>query len=147
VPRQKKKAKREDKGQQRISHSFNNKLLIASLLAMLVIGSTYYVLDARPEVFQTGWLVLSGLWYFFIAFSLFFVYNGARLGAITSGIIGWITLTLWLVDNIYTISGNSLIATSPDLTMTIRNFIGAVVASLVVATSHEIYHKIRLYGT
>jgi uncharacterized protein YbjT (DUF2867 family) len=141
------KAKREDKGQQRISHSFNNKLLIASLLAMLVIGSTYYVLDARPEVFQTGWLVLSGFWYFFIAFSLFFVYNGARLGAITSGIIGWITLTLWLVDNIYTISGNSLIATSPDLTMTIRNFIGAAVASLVVATSHEIYHKIRLYGT
>ena len=141
------KAKREDKGQQRISHSFNNKLLIASLLAMLVIGSTYYVLDARPEVFQTSWLVLSGLWYFFISFSLFFVYNGARLGAITSGIIGWITLTLWLVDNIYTISGNSLIATSPDLTMTIRNFIGAVVASLVVATSHEIYHKIRLYGT
>jgi uncharacterized protein YbjT (DUF2867 family) len=141
------KAKREDKGRQRISHSFNNKLLIASLLAMAGIGSTYYVLDARPEVFQTSWLVLSGLWYFSIAFSLFFVYNGARLGAITSGIVGWITLTLWLVDNIYTISGNSLIATSPDLTMTIRNFIGAVVASLVVATSHEIYHKIRLFGT
>lgn len=140
------KAKRKDKGQPKISHSFNNKLLIASLLAMAVIGSTYYVLDARPEVFQTGWLVLSGLWYFYIAFSLFFVYNGARLGAIMSGIIGWITLTLWLVDNIYAISGNSLIATSPDLTMTLRNFIGAVVASLVVATSHDVYHKIRLYG-
>jgi uncharacterized protein YbjT (DUF2867 family) len=140
------KAKRKDKGQQRISHSFNNKLLIASLLAMAVIGSTYYMLDARPEVFQTSWLVLSGLWFFFIAFSLFFVYNGARLGAITSGIIGWITLTFWLVDNIYTISGNSLIATSPDLTMTIRNFVGAVVASVVVATSHDVYHKVRLHG-
>jgi uncharacterized protein YbjT (DUF2867 family) len=140
------KAKRQEKGRQKISHSFNNKLLIASLLATAVIGSTYYVLDARPEVFQTGWLVLSGLWYFFITFSLFFVYNGARLGAITSGIIGWITLTLWLVDNTYTISGHSLIATSPDLTMTIRNFIGAVVAFLVVATSHDVYHKIRLHG-
>ena len=139
------KAKREDKGQQRISHTFNNKLLIASWLAMAVTGSTYYVLDARPDVFQTSWLVLSGLWYFFIVFSLFFVYNGARLGAITSGIIGWITLTLWLVDNIYTISGNSLIATSPDLTMTIRNFIGAVVASLVVVASHDAYHKVRLH--
>jgi uncharacterized protein YbjT (DUF2867 family) len=140
------KAKMEDKGRQRISHTFENKLLIASLLAMGVIGSTYYVIDARPEVFQTSWLVLSGLWYFCIAFSLFFVYNGARLGAITSGVIGWITLTLWLVDNIYTVSGNSLIATSPDLTMTIRNFIGAVVASLVVAASHDVYHKIRLHG-
>jgi hypothetical protein len=140
------KAKRKDKGQQRISHSLSNKLLIVSLLAMAAIGSTYYMLDARPEVFQTSWLVLSGLWYLSIAFSLFFVFNGARLGAITSGTIGWITLTFWLADNIYTVSGNSLIATSPDLLMTIRNFIGAGIASLVVAASHNVYHKIRLQG-
>jgi uncharacterized protein YbjT (DUF2867 family) len=140
------KAKRKDKGQQRISHSLSNKLLIVSLLAMAAIGSTYYMLDARPEVFQTGWLVLSSLWYLSIAFSLFFVFNGARLGAITAGTIGLVTLTFWLADNIYTISGNSLIATSPDLLMTIRNFIGAGTASLVVVASHNVYHKIRLQG-
>jgi hypothetical protein len=139
-------AKRKDKGQQRTSHTLNNKLLIVSLFAMAVIGSTYYMLDARPEVFQTNWLVLSTLWYFSIAFSLFFVFNGARLGAIMSGIIGWITLTLWLADNIYTVSGNSLIATSPDMTMTIRNFIGAGIAISVVAASHNVYHKIRVHG-
>ena len=138
-------AKRKDKGQQR-THTLNNKLLIVSLFAMAVIGSTYYMLDARPEVFQTNWLVLSTLWYFSIAFSLFFVFNGARLGAIMSGIIGWITLTLWLADNIYTVSGNSLIATSPDMTMTIRNFIGAGIAISVVAASHNVYHKIRVHG-
>jgi hypothetical protein len=139
-------AKRKDRGQQRTSHTLNNKLLIVSLFAMAVIGSTYYMLDARPEVFQTNWLVLSTLWYFSIAFSLFFVFNGARLGAIMSGIIGWITLTLWLADNIYTVSGNSLIATSPDMTMTIRNFIGAGIAISVVAASHNVYHKIRVHG-
>jgi hypothetical protein len=139
-------AKRENKGEQRTSHTLNNKLLIVSLFAMAAIGSTYYMLDARPEVFQTNWLILSSIWYFSIAFSLFFVFNGARLGAITSGIIGWITLTLWLADNIYIVSGNSLIATSPDMTITIRNFIGAGIAISVVAASHNVYHKIRVHG-
>ena len=140
------KVKRKATGRQRTSHSFNNKLLIVSLFAMAVVGSTYYMLDARPEVFQISWLVLSGLWYLSIAFSLFFVFKGARLGTITAGIIGWITLAFWLVDNIYTVSGNSLIATSPDLIMTYRNFVGGIIAAIVVATSHNIYHKLRIYG-
>jgi uncharacterized protein YbjT (DUF2867 family) len=140
------KVKRKATGRQRTSHSFNNKLLIVSLFAMAVVGSTYYMLDARPEVFQISWLVLSGLWYLSIAFSLFFVFKGARLGTITAGIIGWITLAFWLVDNIYTISSNSLIATSPDLIMTYRNFVGGIIAAIVVATSHNVYHKLRIYG-
>ena len=140
------KVKRKATGRQRTSHSFNNKLLIVSLFAMAVVGSTYYMLDARPEVFQISWLVLSGLWYLSIAFSLFFVFKGARLGTITAGIIGWITLAFWLVDNIYTVSGNSLIATSPDLIMTYRNFVGGIIAAIVVATSHNVYHKLRIHG-
>jgi hypothetical protein len=113
---------------------------------MAAVGSTYYMLDARPEVFQTIWLLVSGLWYFSIAFSLFFVSSGTRLGAITAGMIGWITLTFWLVDNIYTVSGKSLIATSPNLIMTFRNFVGAAIAVSVVAASHNVYHKIRMNG-
>jgi len=140
------KVKRKATGRQRTSHSFNNKLLIVSLFAMAVVGSTYYMLDARPEVFQISWLVLSGLWYLSIAFSLFFVFKGARLGTITAGIIGWITLAFWLLDNIYTVSGNSLIAASPDLIMTYRNFVGGIIAAIVVATSHNVYHKLRIYG-
>jgi uncharacterized protein YbjT (DUF2867 family) len=140
------KVKRKATGRQRTSHSFNNKLLIGSLFAMAVVGSTYYMLDARPEVFQISWLVLSGLWYLSIAFSLFFVFKGARLGTITAGIIGWVTLAFWLVDNIYTVFGNSLIATSPDLIMTYRNFVGGIIAAIVVATSHNVYHKLRIYG-
>ena len=136
--------KRNTTGRQRTSHSINNKLLIVSLFAMAAIGSTYYMLDARPEVFQASWLVLSVLWYLSIAFSLFFVLHGARLGSIAAGAIGWITLTFWLIDNIYTVSGMSLIATSPNITMTLRNFIGAGIAASVVAASHNVYHKIRV---
>jgi uncharacterized protein YbjT (DUF2867 family) len=136
--------KRNATGRQRTSHSINNKLLIVSLFAMAAIGSTYYMLDARPEVFQASWLVLSVLWYLSIAFSLFFLLHGARLGSIAAGAIGWITLTFWLIDNIYTVSGKSLIATSPNITMTLRNFIGAGIAASVVAASHNVYHKIRV---
>ena len=128
-----------------VTHSASNKILLVSLLLLAVIGSTYYILDGRPEIYSMNWLVLSGMWYFGIAFSIFFVRNGARLGAITAGTIGWLTLAFWLIDNIYTISGNSLLASSPGIEMTIRNFIGAVVAGLVVASSHNVFHKIRIH--
>lgn len=117
-----------------------------SLLAMIAIGSTYYIFDARPEIFQGNWLILSGCWYFGIAFSMYFVSKGARLGAMVAGIIGWVTLAFWLTDNIYTVLGNSIIASSPDMIMTIRNFIGAIIASVVVAASHNVFHKIRVHN-
>ena len=134
------------KKEEYVTHSTSNKFLIISLVLLGLVGSTYYVLDARPEILNMNWLILSGLWYFGIAFSIYFVSNGARLGAITAGFIGWITLAFWLIDNIYTISGDSVLASSPDITMIIRNFIGAVVAGLVVASSHNVFHKIRIYG-
>jgi uncharacterized protein YbjT (DUF2867 family) len=131
---------------ERTSHSFNNRILSISLFAMVAISSTYYILDARPEIFQANWLILSGFWYFGIAFSIYFVIKGARLGAMVAGIIGWITLAFWLTDNIYTVLGNSLIASSPDIIMTIRNFIGAIIAAVVVVASHNVFHKIRVHG-
>jgi uncharacterized protein YbjT (DUF2867 family) len=135
-----------NKGEEYVTHSTSNKILMISLVLLALIGFTYYVLDARPEILNINWVVLSGLWYFGIIFSIFFVRNGARLGAITAGVIGWITLAFWLTDNIYTISGDSLLASSPDIIMTIRNFTGAIVAGLVVASSHNVFHKIRIYG-
>jgi len=144
---QEQQLKRKTSGRlQRTSHTLNNKLLIISLFALAAIGSTYYMLDARPEVFHANWLTLSALWYISVAFSLFFIFNGARLGAFTAGVIGWITLVFWLIDNINTVSGKSLIATSPNLMMTLRNFIGAGIAASVVVASHNVYHKIRVNG-
>src|SRR5919107_5190425 len=48
---------------ERTSHSLNNRILLMSLFAMVAIGSTYYIFDARPEIFQGNWLILSGCWY------------------------------------------------------------------------------------
>jgi uncharacterized protein YbjT (DUF2867 family) len=128
---------------ERSTQKINSKLLMLSLLAMAVIGSTYYLIDRRPEIYNTNWVILGTLWYLGIAFAIYFLRYGARLGAITAGALGWITLAFWLIDNLYIVWGTSLIASSPDATITIRNFIGAGVAAVVVATSHNLFHKLR----
>jgi uncharacterized protein YbjT (DUF2867 family) len=128
---------------ERSTQKINSKLLMLSLLAMAVIGSTYYVIDRRPEIYHTNWIILGTFWYLGIAFAIYFLRYGARLGAITAGSLGWITLTFWLIDNLDIVWGTSLIASSPDAAITIRNFIGAGVAAVVVATSHNLFHKLR----
>ena len=130
---------------ERTSSCLNKRILLASTIALAIIGFTYYFLDARIEIFQPIWLVLTGLWYFGIAFSIFFIHKGARLGSIIAGIIGWITLTFWLLDNFYLIFGTSVLASPPGYAMTIRNCIGAVIAGLVIASSHNLFHKIRIH--
>lgn len=128
---------------ERSSQKINSKLLMLSLLAMAAIGSTYYIIDERPEIYNTNWIILGTLWYLGIAFAIYFLRYGARLGALTAGILGWLTLTFWLIDNFYIVWGTPIIASSPDATITIRNFIGAGVAMLVIATSHNLFHKLR----
>jgi uncharacterized protein YbjT (DUF2867 family) len=128
---------------ERSAQKINSKLLILSLLAMAVIGFTYYIIDGRPEIYHTNWIILSTFWYVGIAFAIYFLRYGARLGALTAGLLGWLTLAFWLIDNLYIVWGTSIIASSPDATVTIRNFIGAGVAVLVVVTSHNLFHKLR----
>jgi uncharacterized protein YbjT (DUF2867 family) len=130
---------------ERTSSCLNKRILFSSTIALAIIGFTYYLLDVRIEIFQPIWVVLAGLWYFGIAFSIFFIHKGARLGSIIAGILGWITLTFWLLDNFYLIFGTSILASPPGYIMTIRNCIGAAIAGLVVSSSHNLFHKIRIH--
>ena len=129
------------------SSSLNKKILMISTVALTIIGATYYILDARTEIFQPIWIVLASLWYFGMAFSLYFIHKGARLGSIIAGAIGWITLTLWLLDNFYLVFGTSVIASNPGYLMTIRNCVGSIVAALVIASAHNLFHKIRIHSS
>jgi hypothetical protein len=130
---------------ERASSCLNKRILLASTIALAIVGFTYYLLNARVEIFQPIWVVLAGLWYFGIAFSIFFIHKGARLGSILAGMIGWVTLTFWLLDNFYLIFGTSVLASPPGYVMTIRNCIGAAIAGLVIASSHNLFHKIRIH--
>jgi len=140
-----KRVDREIKNE-RTSSSLNKRILMISTVALALIGSTYYFLDQRNEILQPFWLVLGGMWYFGIAFSIYFIHSGARLGSMIAGVIGWLTLAFWLIDNFYIVAGTSVIASPPGHVMAIRNFVGSVVAGLVIASSHNLFHKIRIHS-
>jgi hypothetical protein len=126
---------------QKTSEIINRKILIFSLILLAIIGATYYFLDNRSDIFSPLWIILAIVWYFGILFAIFFVKNGASLGSMIAGTIGWITLTFWVFNNIYFISDNMIISSA---LVVIRNIIGAILAGLVIAVSHNVFHKIRL---
>ena len=93
------------------------------------MGSTYYILNPKAEIFLASWLIPSVLWYIGIAFSIYFIIKSTRLGPMTSGIIGWATLAFWSTDAVYAILGHPFLATSLDLLTTIRDFISIATGS------------------
>ena len=131
---------------QKTSDSLNRKILIFSLISLGIIGASYYFLDNKNNLFTPLWIILAIVWYFGILFALFFVKNGARLGSLVAGIIGWITLFFWGFNNIYLTSDNSINLYNPNVLVVMRNFIGTIVAGLVIVASHNLFHKIRLLG-
>lgn len=123
----------------------NQKLLLGSLVAIALIGSTYYWLDDRPNIFDISWLVASFVWYLAIISAIFFVKSKTRLGYLISGVVSWITLSFWLFDNFYVVFNTSLISNPPNELITIRNFIGTVVAAIAIFASHNTFHKVIDY--
>ncbi len=127
----------------RASFVINQKFLLASLVAMSIIGTTYYWLDDRVDVYAIPWITASALWFAAIISSIIFVNNKTRLGYLIAGVLSWITLGFWLFDNYYVVFDKSIIAIQPNPYMTIRNFVGVGIAILVIASSHNVFHKIQ----
>ena len=131
--------------EEKTSYKVNQKILLISLCAMAFIGTTYYWMDDRTDVWEIPWLVGSVIWYAAILFAISFVKQKARLGYLIGGLLSWVTLAFWLFDNFYTVFELSLIASEPSLDVTIRNFIGAAIAGLAIFSSHNVFHKVRVY--
>jgi len=112
---------------------------------MAVIGTSYYWLDDRSDVYQSLWLAGSFVWYVAIFSSIVFIRSKTRLGYFIAGILSWITLAVWLFDNFYIVFETSLIADQPSVLMTVRNFIGIVFASITIVASHNLFHKVIDY--
>ena len=130
---------------EKTSYKMNQKILLITLCAMAFIGTTYYWLDDRNDVWQIPWLIGSVIWYAAILFAISFVKQKARLGYLIGGILAWVTLAFWLFDNFYVVFELSLVASEPSLEITIRNFIGAAIAGLAIFSSHNVFHKVRVY--
>lgn len=131
--------------QEKTGFKINQRLIQCTLFVLAVIGSTYYWLDNRPEVFEPLWLLGSFIWYVAIASAIIFIHNKTRLGYLIAGVLSWITLAFWLFDNYYFVFATSVIASQPNEFMTIRNFVGIAVAALAVVASHNLFHKVIDY--
>lgn len=131
--------------EEKTGFKINQKLIQISLLALALIGTSYYWLDDRSDVYQILWLVGSFVWYVAIFSAIVLIRNKTRLGYFIAGILSWITLAVWLFDNFYVVFETSLIADQPSLLMTVRNFIGIAFASITVIASHNLFHKVIDY--
>ena len=130
---------------ERTGFRLNQKIILLSLLALGICGTSYYWLDDRPDVYEPLWLFGSAAWYAAIIFAAIMIRNKTRLGYMVAGILSWVTLSFWLFDNFYVVFDASLISTEPNLAMTIRNFAGVVIAAVAVVASHNLFHKIFEY--
>ncbi|MFB5620628.1 MAG: epimerase, partial [Nitrosopumilus sp.] len=131
--------------EEKTGFKINQNVIQISLFALAIIGTSYYWLDDRPEVYQTLWLLGSSVWYVAIFMSILLIRNKTRLGYFIAGMISWVTLAFWLFDDFYVVFETSLIASQPNELMTIRNFIGIAVASITVIASHNLFHKVIDY--
>ena len=131
--------------EEKTSYKVNQKLLLISLCAMALIGSTYYWMDDRTDVWEISWLFGSLIWYAAIIFAISFVKQKARLGYLIGGLLAWATMAFWLFDNFYVVFQISVIGSEPSLDVTIRNFIGVAFAGLAIFSSHNVFHKVRVY--
>ena len=112
---------------------------------MALIGSTYYWMDERTDVWEISWVFGSLIWYAAIIFAISFVKQKARLGYLIGGLLSWVTMAFWLFDNFYVVFDISLIGAEPSLDVTLRNFIGVAFAGLAIFSSHNVFHKVRIY--
>ncbi len=144
-------AERESKNEtrqdasRRTGFGANHVVIQLALVAMALVGTTYYWQDARPDVYLPVWLALSALWYAGIVFSIVAMRGRTRLGYLVDGMLAWVTMAFWLLDNSHLLFQASILASPPDPYTAVRNFIGAGVAALAVAASHNLFHKVA-YG-
>ncbi|MFB5623135.1 MAG: epimerase, partial [Nitrosarchaeum sp.] len=131
--------------EEKTGFKINQKLLLGSLIFMAIIGTTYYWLDDRPDVFYPIWILTALFWYVGIFSAIIFVNNKTRLGFMISGILSWITLAFWSFDNFNVVFDTSIISSPPNDIIVLRNFIGIFVAVIAIISSHNTFHKVIDY--
>ena len=131
--------------EEKTGFNINQKVIQVSLIVLSIIGTSYYWLDDRPDVYGTLWLIGSFAWYAAVIFSILLIRGNTRLGYLIAGVVSWATLAFLLLDNFHVVFQTSLIASQPSELMTIRNFIGIAVAIITIVASHNLFHKVIDY--
>jgi hypothetical protein len=123
---------------ERTSMAANSRALVFSLLVLAAIGSLYYIVGPAHDPSSPVNLTTLFLWYFGIAFALYFIRQGARLGAFVAGIVGWMTLCFWLLE-----ARQVLLLTSGQPVAASLILAAIVAVCIEIAASHNVFHKLR----
>jgi hypothetical protein len=130
---------------ERTSESINTKILVASLIALALVGSIYYYIVQKSQaLFQLQNLIFLFLWYISVAFALYFIRQGARLGAFAAGIIGWITMAFGVVEGQGLFVSFIKQGTASESALLWLNVVRFLTVGMVIAASHDIFHKLGL---
>ena len=129
---------------EKTTYQFNHKLLAISLIILAFIGTTYFWLDERVEFFELSWMLIFSIWYVWLIVSLFFIFSRKKLGYFLGGVLAWVTIGFLLLDNFHTVFDISVIASTPSLNITMKNFIEIIVAGLSVFSAHNSFHKFKM---
>ena len=65
--------------EERTGFKINQKLLLVSLIAMAFVGTTYYWLDDRTELYEPLWVLAGIFWYITIVAAIVFVKNKDKI--------------------------------------------------------------------
>jgi hypothetical protein len=87
------------------------------------------------------WVAGAVFWYGVLVVGMILVLERKRSGYLIAGILSWRTFGFCLLDNGYIVFHGDIIAPSPDLPMTVRNFVAAAVSVLAILGSHNAFHK------
>jgi len=114
-------------------------LLFPLLLGLVALGLTYYPLHTLFNPYAPLWVLLMGLWLFGVVFSLYFIGLGVRLGALSVGIMGWLSIGFWVVELSALVLFYQHATDYPELLP--RDIIAIAVSSATVVVAHLDFHK------
>lgn len=77
-----------------------DKTLLYSLFALEVLMIPYVATTAFLGLSNIPWIIAVALWYLGVAFAIHFIDYGAKLGTLSAGIIGPLSITLWVTSDI-----------------------------------------------
>ncbi|AFS80993.1 NAD-dependent epimerase/dehydratase [Candidatus Nitrosopumilus koreensis AR1] len=131
--------------EEKTGFKINQMLIQVSLFTLAVVGSSYYWLDNRSDVYQPLWLMGSSFWYIAIFSSIILIHNKTRLGYLIAGFSSWVTLVFWMIDSYYVFFEIPNIENTLNELVMVRNFIGMIAVMLTVIASHNLFHKVIDY--
>ena len=96
------------------SFQFKHKLMIISLIVMIGIGATFFLVDGRVEILEAFLGIIFGIRLIGLIGNLCLIFSRRKIGYLLGGILAWCTVGFLLLDNFHMVFDISVIASRPS---------------------------------